>query len=79
MKNMAAMETRLRSMEKMIAEIYMAVVATKRIDGVDELAYRRAIDQLAMGDVSALDAYMKRGGKIPVRDNGGGTMKEAAL
>lgn len=78
MKDLAAMDTRLRVMEKMLTEIYAAVVATQRIDGVDELAYRRAIDKLAMGDVSALDAYMKRGGKIPVRDNSGGTAKEAA-
>lgn len=77
MKSPASIDTRLRVMEKMLTEIYAALVAEKRIDGVDELAYRRAIDKLAMGDVSALDAYVKRGGKIPVRDNGG-TAKEAA-
>lgn len=76
--NMAVMDTRLRAMEKMLTEIYAALVAAKRIDGVDELAYRRAIDKLAMGDVSALDAYIKRGGKVPIRDNGNGTAKEAA-
>jgi hypothetical protein len=77
MKSLAAMDTRLRAMEKMITEIHTALIAQQRIDGVDELAYRRAIDKLAMGDVSALDAYIKRGGKIPGRENGG-PAKEAA-
>lgn len=65
MRNQAAIETRLRTIEKIVTEIHTALIAQQRIDGVDELSYRRAMDKLAMGDMSALAAYIKRGGKIP--------------
>jgi hypothetical protein len=62
------LETRIRILEKQYGDLYAAFMATRRIDGVDELAYRRAINALAQGDSTVLDAYLKRGGKIPIRE-----------
>lgn len=70
MKDPAAIESRLRTIEKMIGEIYVEVCMSKRIEGVDELAYRRAIEAAVTGDLRALDHYVKCGGKIPVRAEG---------
>lgn len=61
----ATMETRLAAIEAMIREIYAALTPVRRIDGVNEPAYRKAIDALREGDTGPLSEYKIRGGVIP--------------
>jgi hypothetical protein len=58
-------EQRLEKMETMLTQIFALITGEDRIDGVDEAAYKRAIDALSKGNNKLLEIYMKRGGKIP--------------
>lgn len=64
-------EHRLAKIEQMVSEILVMLTNRDpgRIDGVDMTAYKKAIQALAAGDRVPLEKYMKRGGKIPVRDS----------
>lgn len=59
-------EQRLDAIEHMIREIYVALTPVRRIDGVDEREYRRAIEALMKGDTRPLADYKARGGVVPM-------------
>ena len=58
-------ENRLAAIELMVREIHTVLTPARRIRGVDEGQYRKAIDALLAGDTIPLSEYMIRGGEIP--------------
>lgn len=50
----------------MVLERIEAAEGKKPINGVDEMAYRRALQAAHRGDKSKLLDYLARGGKVPM-------------